>query len=110
MAHRAVWQIVHGHIPDALCILHRCDNPACVNPAHLFLGTMAENNADRDMKGRARGGSRPGEKHHAAKLTDDQINEIRKATGLQREIAERFGVSQQSVSMIRNRKTWNHIT
>lgn len=54
LAHRVAWMITNGPIPDGLCVLHRCDNPPCVNPAHLFLGTVQDNNADRDAKGRGK--------------------------------------------------------
>lgn len=63
-AHRFAWQITRGAIPKGLCVLHRCDVPACVNPSHLFLGTKRDNNLDRDAKGRQASGDRSGSRRH----------------------------------------------
>lgn len=104
-AHRSAWEATHGAIPDEQLVLHRCDHPACCNPSHLFLGTQAENMHDMAMKGR----SNQGERCNFTKLTADRVREIRAATGLQREIASRFAVAQQTVSRIRRRVDWRHI-
>jgi hypothetical protein len=101
MAHRIAWSRVFGPIPDGLVVCHRCDNPPCVRPDHLFLGTHQDNDADRDAKGRTANGERIG----AAKLTDEQVAEIRRLrdAGLsQTSIAARYGVSQSHVSRIVN--------
>lgn len=76
-AHRISWEIHNGPIPTGINVLHHCDNPPCVNPAHLFLGTIADNNEDMTSKGRRRGGSPAGDNHPRRQITDAQIAQIR---------------------------------
>ena len=114
-AHRVVWQLTYGPIPEGegyhgTCVLHKCDNPSCVRPDHLFLGSNYDNLLDKEAKGRGNHGK--GETHSRAKLTDAQILEIR-AIGLsmfQREIAEKYGISKRHVGYILNSKNWKHLT
>ena len=114
-AHRVSFVLDGGHIPDGKLVLHHCDNPPCVRPSHLYVGSDHDNAMDRSIRKRhglwrhperAAGGSRNG----SAKLTEDQIKEIRRlyATGewKQSEIAEAYGVIQQNVSMIVRGRTW----
>ncbi len=107
LAHRVSYQLSRGPIPDGICVLHKCDNPPCTNPEHLFLGTRADNNADKAAKGRWRGGCLLGEANPAAKLTWGQVAEIR-ASGLsQSSIAKTYGVDQKTISLIKRGITWN---
>ena len=111
--HRLSWMIHFGPIPNGVCVCHRCDNPACVNPSHLFLGTVQDNVTDRHLKGRSRGGSQPGESHNMAKLKDDDVrqifNEARSRSSTQREIAKKYGVTQSAISNILTGKLWRHL-
>jgi hypothetical protein len=100
LAHRIAYALSYGDFPATLDVLHRCDNPCCCNPAHLFLGDHDANMADMAAKHRI-----PyGESHYHAKLTDAQTREIRRLYGsgrmLQREIGQRYGIAQQTVSKI----------
>ena len=109
-AHRLAYVLAKGPIPNDICVLHKCDNPSCVNPAHLFLGTHAENMQDKKLKGRNRVPF--GERHSSCKLTAAQVVEIRiciESGETQREVARRFNVSQPAVRNIYHRKTWKHI-
>lgn len=122
--HRLAWEMVFGPIPKGLFVLHRCDVRICARPSHLFLGTHADNMADMAAKGRAVSGDRHafrchpeskpvGERHGCAKLTEEQVREIRRIyaeeTITQRELAKRFGVCQRTVVTIIHRKHWTHI-
>jgi hypothetical protein len=107
LAHRASWELRVGPIPDGLCVLHHCDTPACVNPAHLFLGTNAENTADKMAKGRHR--CPRGEAHVRSKVTEDTVRAIRAETGAQRTIARKYGIAQVTVWNIRQNRTWAHV-
>ena len=108
-AHRVSWMFEHGPIPDGLYVLHKCDNPPCVNPDHLFLGTHTDNMRDMVEKGRARGGSLPGESNGQAKLTEADVLAIRADKRTQQAIADEYGVSRRAIGYIKNRKTWTHI-
>lgn len=102
------WEFANGPIPAGMKICHTCDNPPCVNPAHLFVGTDADNMADMARKGRASKNLTKvytrGNEHHNAKLTDEQVGELRReyeAGGTsQSRLAVKFGVSQALVSKI----------
>ena len=104
LAHRKIWIEVNGPIPHGLCVLHRCDNPGCVNIDHLFLGTNADNVQDRVTKQRS---NRPkGERNPFARLTLTQVEEIRSMHGPHRLAAERFNVCVSTVSHIRTGRSW----
>lgn len=115
LAHRFSWELSNGEIPNELHVLHNCDNPACVNPKHLFLGTNLDNIADKLMKNRQSKGEMVslmtrGENNPNSKLTNKEIEYIRRryAQGgiLQRELGVQFGISQANVSAIVLRKAW----
>lgn len=127
-AHRAVWILQHGAIPvghgyHGTCVLHRCDNPLCVRPEHLRLGTQLENIGDATMKARmARGDASGmalhpdswtvGERSARARLTDQDVREIRDAAATgesRRSIGARLGIDASAITRIVNRKRWRHV-
>lgn len=128
-AHRYAWQITYGPIPDGLWVLHKCDTPACVNPSHLFLGTNDDNVADMVAKGRQFGmvtaptnpatqarhpdyDNRRGSLHGQAKLTEDQVREIRRrrqAGVTLAVLAGEFRVTIAMIGHIVHRRSWRHI-
>lgn len=101
LTHRVAWAHENGPIPAGMHVLHRCDNPPCCNPDHLFIGTNADNMADKKAKGRSRGGVPP------RKLSDDVEDVVReryRGGETQQALAEEFGVSQMTVSNIVHRQ------
>ena len=116
LAHRVVWELTNGPIPDGLHVLHRCDIPACCNPAHLWLGTHQENMADMIAKGRQGSTNHPermarGERNNKAKLTERAVLDIRARyqTGMAGVLAEEYGVTKTLICMVVNRKIWKHV-
>lgn len=108
-SHRYSWELHNGPIPKGMCVLHRCDNRACVRPDHLWLGTKADNSRDMAAKGRERAPSKPGSQHHGAKLTEAAVLEIRASADSGRVLAERYGVSPSLISLVRKRRAWQHV-
>ena len=111
VAHRISAELA-GLEAEGLCVCHHCDNPACVNPAHLFVGSHLDNMRDKMQKGRQKPGRNHGEANARHKLSEDQVLEIRELgkSGWSRiALAERFVVSSWTISQIINRKIWKHI-
>lgn len=105
---RASWMIRNGKIQDGLCVLHKCDNPECTNPDHLFLGEKKDNSLDMVEKNRSLKGSR----HKKAKLKETDILNIRNMINngiTYKTIAEQFGVYFSTIQKIKSNKTWKHV-
>lgn len=113
LAHRVAWYIAHGELPGAARVLHTCDNPACVRPDHLFLGTMRDNSQDMLAKGRNKYVAHPGEANGQAKLTEGQVREMREkyaAGGVtQAQLAKEYEISQALAHFVVTRKAWKHV-
>lgn len=123
-AHRYSYEKHHDVvIPETMCVMHKCDNPACVNPYHLALGTWAENNTDRSRKGRSAARvysdedkakyseMNRGSKNNAAKITEDDVRFIRYTNhGMTtRQLATQFGISKGAIESVIRRTTWKHV-
>lgn len=108
LAHRYGFELAYGSFDPELCVLHHCDNPPCQNPAHLFLGTRVENNADRHQKGRSARGERMG----SSVLTEELVweaNRLYRGGMSIPEIADRLGVKKGTLCSVRRGLSWGHL-
>lgn len=110
LAHRFAYQTVHNRqLLQTVFLCHSCDKPSCVNPTHMFTGTQADNMADKVRKDR----QAKGEKQGISKLDDCAVRQIRAmyATGMytQRQVGDRFGVTQAAIWYVLHSLTWNHV-
>ncbi len=111
-ANRIAWILTYGPIGKEIKVCHSCDNPSCVRPDHLWIGTQKENIQDMIQKKREVRNPRRGEKHRSAKLTEHQVRTIRSSfqRGVsQSQLAREYSVVNQCINAIVHRKTWSHI-
>lgn len=111
LTHRLAWIITFGNIPSKKNILHICDNPPCVNPAHLYVGTQAENVRDRVIRGRSN--YNRGEQCFNSKLNPSKVQAIRRKYSTEKvstyKLGEEFGVSHHTIRKVVQRRTWAHV-
>ena len=107
LAHRVAYKLVLGPIPLGLVVCHRCDNPDCVNPRHMFLGTQADNL--RDMREKGRGNPPHGTKHPKARLSDQLVAQIRFDPRSHRQLSRLLGISKSAIGMAKAGVTWTHV-
>lgn len=108
--HRYAWTLARGAIPDGMCVCHHCDNPPCINPEHLFLGTRKDNSDDMYRKGRGR--KSVGSGHWYSKFSDEDVRRIREAYlfgARQVDLAAAYGVHQTAISTVVRRQNWRHV-
>jgi len=116
-AHRVMYELMHGTIPNGMVVCHSCDNPSCVNPKHLYLATQKENIADCMRKGRfllAKNGSdQVGTNNHRSVLNDGDVRAIReeyKSGNVSRSVlAAKYGVTKSNIQAIIERRSWGHV-
>ena len=107
---RMVYQDCWGEIPEGMVVRHKCDNPACVNPSHLELGTHQDNTNDKIARERENYTGQPGVDNPRVKITEEIVKELRAdKTSTNKALAAKYGITHSNVSCIRLRKTWKHI-
>ena len=107
-AHRVSYQLFNGKIHNGLSVLHKCDNPACVNPEHLFLGTHQDNMNDMVSKGRQNNGGLRGEQSGKSKMTNEQVKAIQSSNLSCAKLAKIYGISRSGIWYIKS-SGWNHL-
>ena len=109
-AHRYSYVLAHGNIPPRKIVMHTCDNPRCVNPKHLVLGTPKDNTRDMIQKGRKRTVAPKGNENGKAKLTPAIVREIRASKENHAALGRRLGFSANAIRGVRIGRTWSHVT
>ena len=109
-AHRLSWEIYNKKkIPKGKMVLHHCDNPPCIRPTHIYVGTASDNSKDCIRRGRAKHPLRMGEQIGTSKLTKIEVKEIRSLYMTRKMLAERYGVSEGTIGFILRNQTWKHV-
>lgn len=108
-AHRLSYEIHKGEIPDGMVVMHSCDNPSCVNPDHLSVGTYKDNTHDMIAKGRKRTVAPKGTGNGKAKLNDDLVRYIRQSDKKAASIARELGLSENCIRGVLSGRTWSHV-
>lgn len=109
-AHRVSYEVNHGPIPAGMLVMHSCDNPSCVNPGHLSVGTQLDNMQDCSRKGRVSNGGTSGESNGRSKLNNETALAAYIDPRDSKEIAKDYGVTDTAIRLLKGGKTWRHVT
>lgn len=107
-SNRVVWELTYGSIPEGMCVCHRCDNPSCCNPNHLFLGTPKDNSDDKMRKGRCHRGEEVSQHKLTVELVKTIRSEVRKGASC-RSVAKRYGIAPATADQAVRRVTWKWV-